>query len=258
VRTPGWSTVIMVCDPPNFIEHFDHVFELLSPHGRVVVFEPPGFGFSCPKRGFRFTFDDYLAAIEGLLRTLDEGPYVLAFTCVWGHIALQIAAKHPEMVAKLMLWQCPAWEQQARWARNIDKKRVLLRPVLGQLTTAWASEKIGVNWYRAAMAKGRHTDFAPTLRDGLGHGGFHCMSSLWQQWFTGFTPPEVHVEQPTLVTWGAADRTHAGSGSDPRSIATHLTQIKWHSFANAGHSPELESSQEYAELLRDWIATGAT
>jgi pimeloyl-ACP methyl ester carboxylesterase len=72
---------------------------------------------------------------------------VLAFTCVWGHIALQIAAKHPEMVAKLMLWQCPAWEQQARWARNIDKKRVLLRPVLGQLTTAWVGPRSEIDRY---------------------------------------------------------------------------------------------------------------
>ncbi|MDC0708310.1 alpha/beta hydrolase [Stigmatella sp. ncwal1] len=250
-RKAGEPTVVMVCDPPNVIEHFDAVFEMLSPHHRVVVFEPPGFGFSSPRASFRFTFDEYRASIEDLLRKLDEGPYVLAFTCVWAHIALQIAAKDPGQVAKLMLWQSPSWDQQVNWAREVDKKKLISRPVLGQLATAMKPEKIGLGWYRASLAKNRYSDFMPTLDQALKQGAFCCLGSLWQQWFYGYTPPPVRVQQPTLVTWGLADRTHARSDKD--SIGSHLTQAKWHTFQHAGHSPELEASQEYCELLRGWL-----
>lgn len=251
-RTPGWPTVVMVCDPPNVVEHFDQLFELIAPHGRLIAFEPPGFGFSCPRRGFRFTFDEYVAAIDGVLHHLDEGPYVLAFTCVWGHIALQLAARQPALIEKLLLWQCPSWDQLASWARHVDGRRLLSRPVVGQLATAWSPDKIGVAWYKRAMPGERYRDFAPTLKRALQHGGFCCLGSLWQQWFRGFTPPPVRVEQPTLVSWGCADRTHVRS--DPRSLAGQLARAEWHRFANAGHSPELEASQEYVELLRRWVA----
>ncbi|OJH42518.1 alpha/beta fold hydrolase [Cystobacter ferrugineus] len=250
-RKAGEPTVVMVCDPPNVLEHFDAVFERFSPHGRVIVFEPPGFGFSLPSASFRFTFDEYRACIEGLLRKLDEGPYVLAFTCVWAHIALQVAAKEPGMIAKLMLWQSPSWAQQVTWAREVDKKKVISRPVLGQVMTALKPEKIGLGWYRAALAKNRYPDFMPTLEQALKRGAFCCLGSLWQQWFHGYTPPPVRVEQPALVTWGLADRTHARS--DKESIGSQLAHAKWHSFQHAGHSPELEASQEYCELLRGWL-----
>jgi len=251
VRKAGSPTVVMVCDPPNVLEHFDALFELIAPHARVIVFEPPGFGFSCPKRGFRFTFDEYRACVESLLQTLDEGPYVLAFTCVWGHIALQIAVNHPALIARLLLWQCPSWDQQVTWARQLAEKRPLSRPVLGQLATARKLEESGLRWYKIALAKDRYPDFMPALQDALPHGSFCCLASLWQQWFYGYAPPPVQVQQPTLVSWGIADRTHARS--DKRSLASQVAHAKWHSFEHAGHSPELESSQEYFELLRAWI-----
>lgn len=251
-RKPGWPTVVMVCDPPNVVEHFDGLCDLIRPHGRLIVFEPPGFGFSCPERSFRFTFNEYLACIEHLLRSFDEGPYVLAFTCVWAHIALQIAARDPALVAKLLLWQCPSWQQQVAWARGVDTNQMLSRPIVGQLTMARSPEKIGLSWYKFAMAKNRYPDFMPTLMQALQQGGFCCLGSLWQQWFyEGYVPPPVHVQQPTLVSWGMADGTHARS--DPRSLADQIAQVTWHRFEHAGHSPELESSREYFELLRGWI-----
>ncbi|WP_225408414.1 alpha/beta fold hydrolase [Stigmatella hybrida] len=250
-RKAGEPTVVMVCDPPNVIEHFDAVFELLSPHHRLVLFEPPGFGFSSPRASFRFTFEEYRACIEALLRQLDEGPYVLAFTCVWAHIALQIAAKDPQLVTRLMLWQSPSWEQQVTWAREVDKKKVLSRPVLGQLSTAFKPDQIGLGWYRASLAKNRYSDFMPTLSQALTQGAFCCLGSLWQQWFYGYTPPAVRVEQPALVSWGMADRTHARS--DKESIGSQLSRAQWHRFQHAGHSPELEAPQEYCELLRGFL-----
>lgn|GEM_PF-3508889 len=50
-RGPG-PTVVPACDPPNVIEHYDTLFELLGTTHRVICLELPGFGFSRPAPGF--------------------------------------------------------------------------------------------------------------------------------------------------------------------------------------------------------------
>lgn len=252
-RDPAALTVALVCDPPNVVEHFDALLALLAPHARVICLEPPGFGFSVPARGFGFGFADYAACFEQALEVLDEGPYLLAFPCIWGHLALRLAARRPDLVHKLMLWQTARWDEQVRWARAADPERMLLRPYLGQANMAFAPEKIARLWYRAALSKGRAGELVPTLQDALRRGAFCCLGSVWQQWFAASAPAPapVRVAQPVLLGWGPADRSHRES--DPFALAAHLPDdARQHVFASAGHSPELETSTAYAEVLLNW------
>ncbi|MEA2663649.1 MAG: hypothetical protein QOI11_593, partial [Candidatus Eremiobacteraeota bacterium] len=256
-RDPAALTVALVCDPPNVIEHFDALLALLAPHARVVCIEPPGFGFSLPEHGFGFGFADFAACFEHALDALGEGPYLLAFPCIWGHLALQVAARRPDLVHKLMLWQTARWDEQVRWARAADPERILLRPFVGQATMALRPEKIAVLWYRAALSKGRAGELVPTLHDALRRGAFCCLGSLWQQWFDGSAPvpapalAPVRVAQPTLLAWGAADRSHRET--DRFALAAHVPDdARRHVFESAGHSPELETSAPYAEVLLNW------
>ena len=244
-------TVVLVCDPPNVVEHFDGLLALLAPRARVVCVEPPGFGFSVPARRFGFAFDDYAACLEQVLEALGEGPYLLAFPCIWGHLALQLAARRPDLIAKLMLWQTARWDEQVRWARAADPERMLLRPYVGQANMAFRPETIAVLWYRAALSKGRTAELVPALHDALRRGAFCCLGSVWQQWFAGFAPAPVRVAQPTLLGWGAADRSHRQT--DRFGLAAHVPDpARQHVFESAGHSPELETSAAYAEVLLHW------
>lgn len=49
----GSVTVVFCRNPLNVIEHYDKLFELLSPHVRAVCFEALGFGFSLFNSDFR-------------------------------------------------------------------------------------------------------------------------------------------------------------------------------------------------------------
>src|SRR5690348_12324795 len=53
----GRPTIAIVPDPPNVIEHYDRLIDLLAPDFRVVCFEAPGFGFSTAKPDFDFALD---------------------------------------------------------------------------------------------------------------------------------------------------------------------------------------------------------
>lgn len=250
-RASGRPTIVLVCDPPSVVEHFDPLISLVAPHARIVCFEPPGFGFSVPNRHFTFSFDDYRAAIEAMLADLNEGPYLLAFSCVWAHIALQIAAAQPALVGRLLLWQSPTWDEQVAWARHVDARNLLATPFVGQCACAFAARKIGAGWFRQAMAKDRYREFTPMLDTSFDHGAFCCLASLWQRFYSG-TPRAVQVTQPTLLTWGAADRTHRHS--DKWSIARQVPHaIRHPGFEHAGHSPELEESSAFSQLLLSWV-----
>ncbi len=252
-RAPGALTVALVCDPPSVVEHFDDLLALLAPHARVVCLEPPGFGFSVPARGFGFGFDDFAACFEHALDALGEGPYLLAFPCIWGHLALRLAARRPDLVRKLMLWQTARWDEQARWAHAADPERILLRPFVGQATMALRPERIALLWYRAALSKGRAAELVPALHDALRQGAFCCLGSLWQRWFgaSGPAPAAVRVDQPALLGWGPADRSHRET--DRFALAAQLPDdARRHVFEGAGHSPELETSAAYAEVLLNW------
>lgn len=246
-------TIVMVCDPPNVIEHFDEVIELLSAKAQVVCFEPPGFGFSVPRPGFGFGFQDYVSCVNELLDTLKLGPYLLAFPCIWAHIALHIASQRPVVVTKLMLWQCPSWQDQVKWAKFVDNHNILSLPFFGQAVMSFIPKKVGTFWYRAALSKGRYTDFLPIFEQSLKNGAFCCLGSVWQEWFSRGEPPSGgQIIQPSLVAWGLADRTHRHS--DRLSLGDRLNHVLWHEFKNSGHSPELEAPQQFAELLNDWIS----
>lgn len=251
--SPGRPSAFLVCDPPGVIEHYDEVLALLGRETRVVAMEPPGFGWSVPERGFDFGFGHYADAFDEVVRALEgEGGALLAFPCIWAHIALRLATERPDAVRSLLLVQAPSWDEQAAWARRVDTPRCLSLPVIGQAASMAAPARIARAWYRAALAKGRHEAFMPELEEALRRGAFCCLGSLWQSWFADAPPPLAGpVAQPALLAWGAADRTHRRS--DPRSLAPAFADASWHVFADAGHCPEIETPGAFAALFAHWL-----
>ncbi|WP_210419177.1 alpha/beta hydrolase, partial [Bradyrhizobium sp. NAS80.1] len=51
----GGRTIVLFADGPNALEHHDPIFERLTRWTRVILVDPPGFGFSTPKPGFDFS-----------------------------------------------------------------------------------------------------------------------------------------------------------------------------------------------------------
>ena len=252
-RTGDAPTVIMVCDPPNVVEHFDKLADAAASHMRLIFVEPPGFGFSCPAASFRFTFNEYVASFSRLLEVLGADRYLLAFPCIWSHLALELSkADHPSHICRLLLWQSPCWSQHVSWAKLVGDHSMLGIPVIGQFVSAWGAEKIAHTWYRAALAKGNSPRLKPCFQEAHRHGAFHCLGSVWQQWFySGFIPSEHLVETPALVAWGQADRTHRQS--EPYSVTQRLNNYETYRFDSLGHSPELENPEAFFEILLPWV-----
>ena len=255
VRVAGTGPValVIVPDPPNVIEHYDRLIALLAPHLRVVCCEAPGFGFSRPAPGFDFSPASQAASMAALLARLALGPYLLAFPCFAGLVAVQLAAEHPELVNGLVIVQTPAWSEALGWVRRIDRRGLLQTPWLGQLAMSFGKRRVARGWYRAALPPG--ADPAPFLAPALAafeRGGAYCQASAFQAACRTPAPRLGPVRQPALVVWGGADRTHRRT--DKRSILEYVPRADWVDFAAAGHFPDLEQPERFRDELRHFLA----
>jgi len=255
VRVAGTGPValVIVPDPPNVIEHYDRLIALLAPHLRVVCCEAPGFGFSRPAPGFDFSPASQAASMAALLARLALGPYLLAFPCFAGLVAVQLAAEHPELVNGLVVVQTPAWSEALGWVRRIDRRGLLQTPWLGQLAMSFGKRRVARGWYRAALPPG--ADPAPFLAPALAafeRGGAYCLASAFQAACRTPAPRLGPVRQPALVVWGGADRTHRRT--DKRSILEYVPRADWVDFAAAGHFPDLEQPERFRDEVLHFLA----
>ncbi|GAB2604012.1 alpha/beta fold hydrolase [Spirosoma areae] len=247
----GKRTVVFSTDPPCCIEHFDALFDKLSTDYTVVCFEAPGFGFTHPNRNFRFTPDDYAEVLTGLLRQLALGPYTLAFECVSAYSALMVAAREPRLVERLIVMQAPVWSEEQKWMQRLDAKKALRKPVIGQIAMALSKRRITNYWYPIAVKdRFQVSSFTALAHDALDHGACYCLSSFLQVWHA---IPDLNLEQvnqPALVIWGNADRSHAKT--DKPSTLLYLTNAAYEEWNDAGHFPELEQTDRFIQRLNEF------
>lgn len=241
----GARLVVLACDPPNVIEHYDALASALVARGfRVVVFEPPGFGFSRQHPGASLALDDQVGSVRELLQVLPDADItILAFPCVAAYVALRLAIRHPALVDGLVLMQAPAWEDEMRWLDRVDRRR-LLRGPLGGAVSRFAAPRIVRAWYAAAA---RAPDaMAPPALAALTAGARFPLAAAFRA-MERERPSFVGAQQPTLLVWGAGDRSHRHSA--PGSLRAVVPQAREVVFEGACHFPELEEPERFAAEL---------
>jgi pimeloyl-ACP methyl ester carboxylesterase len=249
IRDSGGQSpsVIFACDAPNVLEHYDAIYELLSPSYRLICLEMPGFGFSWPNSSFDFSLQQYVDIVAHAITTLRAGPATLMFPCAWSYVAFQLATQQPSLISRIVVSQCPHWDEEQAWSKRIDIRGMIGTPIVGQLFLAMAPRRVSQNWYNIALPQGQPTtDFAEPARKVLSSGGIFCLASMTQAWFH-VKNPSFKVSQPTVVMWGGSDRTHRRS--NPNSVLGYLERGEVMVFPEAGHFPELEEPERLKSLL---------
>jgi pimeloyl-ACP methyl ester carboxylesterase len=245
-------TLVIQPDAPNAIEHYDGLIRRLAESVNVVCIEAPGSGFSFPRRDYDFRIERIAAALGAALEHLDLGPYVLVAPCGGTYPGIRLANERPELIAGLAIVQAAGWEEEKRWIRRIDPKRRMSRPLVGQAVCGLSSRRLSDTWYEAALAPGSPKEaFKATSREVLGRGGCFCLASLIQA--NRDAEPDLDpITQPALVLWGTQDRTHART--ERRTSLDLAPAARYLEFADAGHSPDLEQDERFADLALDLAA----
>jgi pimeloyl-ACP methyl ester carboxylesterase len=253
----GPQTLVLATDPPVVIEQYDELLEILEPDFRVIVFEIPGFGFSMPQSGFSFDFAQLNNLVAEFLYRLDMGPYILAFPCVAAYGAIDVAKRFPELVDGVVLLQAPSWREEVKWKHGLDKRQILSKPIIGQLTLQLLKRKRVSQWFDAAVGKKeRLSEFVETTDRALEHGACFCLASAFQHYLTDSAPALATISQPTLIVWGEADRSHRRT--DKSSSKLYCQNAEELRFQDAGHFPELEEPEMFSKAVKVWARTFRT
>lgn len=253
VDTGGDKPVILTTpDGPCVIEHYRQLIDSLSEVFRVICFDMPGFGFSFPSTRYRFRIPEAADATLELLDALSINRAIIAFTCVNGIVALNLAQRYPNRVSHLILAQTPGMAGMRQWTnRNIP--RVLRVPFVGQLTGLIGTQYLATNWFKLALPKeSEHKRrFVETAKHALQTGGCFCLASQVQGALECSDEDADHVTCPTLMIHGDSDYSHRQT--DFQSLAGTIPHARIVSFEGCGHFPNLERSSEYVEHLQRFV-----
>ncbi len=251
----GKQTVVLFADGPNTLEHHDPVFNRLTSWTRVILIDPPGFGFSTPKPSFDFSLRAFTEAYAHLLEAIGAAPYVLCPTCTNVYPSALIAAGHPDLISHLVLMQALDWDKERLWTGKIvDPNGDLAKPYTGQELIYRTRAGAAANWYPNAVGDpGRHNAFLRQACACFDHGGNFCLASLIQAWFGPEvkTPLFPSFQQPTLAIWGTNDRSHRKS--DKRSLLAIAPHAQFIEREGVGHFPEIEDPVWFEEMLRVFL-----
>jgi len=250
------QTIVFLADAPVTIEAYDEIIEILSPHYRVVVAEAAGMGFSAANIRYGFAFNESSDDMALFLKDVAGPGSILAFSCAAGLSAVNIASRYPDLVSRLFLIQTTDWGGFQNWVNKCDPKRVLRRPILGQLTLKTLGPKEGLNWLRYATGKAEKVlPLCCCTQQGFEQGMLFSLASILQRYLKK-EKPLGRPTQPITILWGEADRSHSAENIErSRSLGDRVDIIKRPSL---GHFPELEDPKGLYEILQTLEPTPAS
>ncbi|MEO0369389.1 MAG: alpha/beta hydrolase [Pseudomonadota bacterium] len=251
------QTIVFCADPPVTLEMYDDLIDLYSQQFRVIVFELPAMGFSLARAGYTFGWEETNNDIATFIREVAGKDSILAFSCVAGLAAVDIAVRHPDLVSHLVLLQTTTVDGFDRWKAARDPKGLLATPIVGQMVMKFLIKKRAPDWFRLAVGKRQRLgDFCQCSENSIKKGAFWSLASAYQT----YLDPGIVLgkpSQPMLALWGLADRSHPDENAE-RST-TIGSNVEHNAFENLGHFSELEDVQVvYEEIARFWQENRST
>jgi pimeloyl-ACP methyl ester carboxylesterase len=239
-----------------FLDHstWHPVREALSPAHRVVTPDLPGFGASEKPHTSRFSYriEAFAEAIADLYAALDLGRASVVGQCLGGAVALALAARHPELVSKLVLigalCEAPHLGVYGRLGMTPVVGNFVLKQLWGRgVFGAFFRERILSP--RAEIDAARIDAYYEAFNEPLARG-----SALETLRAADDPRPlaakTLGVRAPTLVLWGSADRVVPARLG--RRLAREIPDAGLELF-ETGHAPQEERPRELSETLARFL-----
>ncbi len=153
-------TIVFAADPPMTLENYDALIDIFAKTFRVVIFELPAMGFSAVETSYGFDFIETNDDVAIFLRAIAGEKAILAFSCVAGLCAIDVAVRFPELVSSLTLFQTGDVKAFKVWKAARDPKGILGRPFVGQLAMRRLAPKRMPDWYKISVGR---TEMVPQL-----------------------------------------------------------------------------------------------
>ncbi|TDW28430.1 alpha/beta fold hydrolase [Cryobacterium psychrophilum] len=253
------SPILLLHGIGQSLEDWNEQHDRLSNAHTVYSVDLPGFAYSdrLPGRAS-------LAGLAGMLPAfLDRfgltEPLPVIGNSLGGAVAMTFAAAHPERLSSLVLVDSAGFGKEVTIALRLLAIRpvgiVLMRPSRKNsirtidgifydkkhVTTDRIDHKL------ALTNRPAHRSTLLDLAQELG-----TFRGIRQPWRTRLLAEVASLPIPVLIMWGDHDHVLPFTHLDAATRA--LPHAQTHTFLNAGHMPQIEHADEFAEVLRGFIA----
>lgn len=241
------DTIVFTADPPMTLETYGALVDAFSREFRVIIVELPAMGFSAVSDDFGFGFRETNDELAQFLRAVAGEHAIFAFSCVAGLAGVDIAVRNPELCSQLALIQTGDVAAFALWKARRDPKRILAKPIVGQLVMKRLAPKRMPEWYALSVgSREMIPSFCQCAARSFKHGAQWSLASAYQFYMDERVVLTV-PSQPVLSIWGEADRSHPPDNR--HTIRRLVPSAHCVSLADLGHTPELEAPERVLEAI---------
>jgi len=247
--------------PPLMLVHgflVDHrswedVAMRLADRHRIVALDLPGYGKSPVPGNAAPDLPLFARAVAGAIRALCPGPVDLAGHSMGGGIAIAVAARHPELVRRLVAVDALSFPFRLPF-----KGRLPLVPGFGRLL------------FRRLYGRSL---FLAYFRNDVMHDRRRLNLQRVEHYYRAFDPPErrdwafrtlpltadprpiaalaPRVSRPTLILWGEHDRLIPRHVAESLQAAIPGSRLEW--IPDSGHAPPEEQPEETARRIAGFL-----
>lgn len=248
--------------PPLLLVHgflvshtsFDEVIERLAGRFHVLAPDLVGFGESEKPGASRYAYgvDAYAEAVADILAAFGVGRASVVGHGMGGAIALTLAARHAELVSRLVLVDSLSYPVVLA-----GRSRLPMMPLVGAI------------FFKQLYGRGM---FRAHFRDEIFGGGFPPPYPRIDRWYETFNAPAAResayavmramrdvspivarlgrVTCPTLVVWGRDDRVYPVAFA--QRLAREIRDARLH-VLETGHSPHEEQPEAFVRIVTEFL-----
>ena len=254
------SNVILIHGLGGYVEHWLPSFAPLAARHRVYALDLPGHGLTSKPLDAPYTIGFMAEFIRDFMKTLGiEHAHIIGHS-LGGAVSAQFAIHQPEMVETLTLVSSAGLGKEA----DIGT-RILTIPILGEIMmrpnrsgietflknliydqSLIDDQMVELNFTMSSQPSAQTTLFK-TLR---------AMSNLLGQkknFFSFIVNGLTTFDKPLFILWGRNDPVVPVSHGE--ALARRKPDARMKIFEKCKHLPMLEHTQEFNEVLADWIPT---
>ncbi|HMK11529.1 MAG TPA: alpha/beta hydrolase [Acidimicrobiales bacterium] len=234
---PSRTAVVFLPGPTDSWRSYAPVLERLPSSTRAIAVSQRGHGDSAkPPNGYAIA--DFAGDVVPLLDALGVDQAVLAGHSGSSPVVRRVALDDPGRVAGLVLEASPTT------LRGNAGLHTFIDSVVSTL-----QDPIDRDLARSFLADTSSDDLAPELIDELVAELVKVPVRVWKETFAGLAEYDdgaelEHLEAPTLLLWGDADRIVTREMQD--TLAARIQHAELHVYEGVGHTPRWEAPDRFS------------
>jgi pimeloyl-ACP methyl ester carboxylesterase len=259
--------IILIPGAFSTYRHWNRIIPYLSEHYKLLCVDYLGVGDSDkPRSGFGYTIEEQADLIVKMIEALQIPKVQIFGVSYGGAIALNVAARYPERVDKIISIEGNGIKHQDIPYRPM--KGLLGWPVVGELSIGVirlglasrlvAKSVMGKAWEQMTEAEKKEIIQIITENNKTASSvSWHLISQTLET-SRDFTDQAKTIQTPVLYLYGANSYYHGMAETNAEFLRAHLRNAKIVRFDDGIHDLELQKPEDVAALVLEFLKEGNT